>query len=53
MRFILSVPGVRTTIGGTSKMVHLQAYLHTTENFEPLDADLVAQVLEFHRKWMG
>ncbi len=53
MRFVLSVPGMQTTIGGTSSMEHLQAYIATADHFTPLDPTIVDRVLDLHRKWMG
>ncbi len=50
MRFLLSQPTVKTTIGGTSSRPHLREYLDAAERFEPLPADLVEQIKQVQRQ---
>lgn len=53
VRFALSVPNVRTTIGATSRVEHLNALLAATRAFRPLDAGIVAQIQTLHRAWFA
>jgi len=49
VRFPLSLPTVRTTIGSTGSPAHLRALL--TANTAPLDADVAAGIEALHRQW--
>jgi aryl-alcohol dehydrogenase-like predicted oxidoreductase len=49
VRFPLSLPNVRTTIGSTGSLANLQAFLSAST--APLDADIAAGVEALHSQW--
>ena len=53
MRFPLSEPNVRTTIGATTKLEHLDQYLRILGSFEPLAAEIVEEIQTLHREWFA
>lgn len=53
MRFPLSAPNVRTTIGATTKLEHLNQYLRTLGSFKPLAAEIVEEIRALHRQWFA
>ena len=52
-RFPLSNPNVRTTIGATSKLAHLEELLQADQNFEPLPPAIVAKIEALQSKWFA
>ena len=44
LRLAASEPAIRTTIGGTASLAHLEEYLHAGRNAAPLPADLLHKV---------
>ena len=53
MRFLLSIPNIRTTIGATNKLGHLQAFLETGWTGRSLDEEIVSEIKALHRKWFA
>ena len=53
MRFALSAPNIRTTIGATTKLEHLDQYLRILGSFEPLAAEIVEEIQALHREWFA
>lgn len=53
IRFPLSAPNIRTTIGATTKLEHLDQYLRTLGSFKPLAAEIVAEIQALHRQWFA
>ena len=51
VRFILSVPGVLTTIGSTSRLDHLVELLEAGDGFRLLDEGLVGCIRALHTSW--
>ncbi|WP_375388266.1 aldo/keto reductase [uncultured Amnibacterium sp.] len=52
VRFALGLPGVRSTVGSTSRREHLDAYLRLTRAaVPPLPQDVVDEILALHRRW--
>jgi len=51
MRFILSVPQVRTTIGGTSNTEHLKRLLELAWGSAPLQQEIVQEIQALHNEW--
>jgi aryl-alcohol dehydrogenase-like predicted oxidoreductase len=53
VRYVLSDPQVRTTIGATGNPQHLTDLLKACEEAEPLPADIVNDVHALHRTWFA
>ncbi|MFW6059196.1 MAG: aldo/keto reductase [Phycisphaeraceae bacterium] len=51
VRFALSVPGVKTTIGGTANLDHFHELRAAAEQFEPLPDTILEQVHALHERW--
>ena len=51
VRFALSTPNVRTTIGGTANTAHLHELIDAAHRFEPLDEALMQQMHALHEQW--
>ena len=50
VRFALSAPCVRTTVGSTSHVEHLAAFIEAGEQFKPLPTEITSAILALHRK---
>jgi aryl-alcohol dehydrogenase-like predicted oxidoreductase len=50
-RFTLSVPNVATTIGGTTKVAHLERFLRDARRDRALPPELVQRIHALHRDW--
>ena len=44
LRLMASFPAIRTTIGGTRQMEHLERYLAAAESAEPLPGDVIGEI---------
>ncbi len=53
MRYVLSRPNVKTTIGATANPEHLRTLIEGGRNFQPLDPAIVAQIDKLHREWFA
>jgi hypothetical protein len=52
IRFALGLPGVRATVGSTSRRSHLDAYLaESSGQIRPLQQDIVDEILALQRRW--
>ena len=51
VRFPLSLPHVRTTIGSTGNPQHLQEFLEAGRCFKPLPGDVIDDIRALHRQW--
>jgi aryl-alcohol dehydrogenase-like predicted oxidoreductase len=51
VRFPLSIPFVRTTIGSTGNPQHLHALLDAGDDPEPLPESVVRELMDLHRQW--
>ncbi|NQU40033.1 MAG: hypothetical protein HQ523_08785 [Lentisphaerae bacterium] len=49
VRFPLSLPHVRTTIGSTGNLGHLEAFLEAGRDAKPLPQPIIDQILALHR----
>ena len=49
LRLAASEPAIRTTIGGTASMAHLEEFLNAANNPQPLDAEILERVSELQR----
>ena len=53
VRFALSAPQVVTTIAATSRVAHLEDLLRATREFEPLEAEIVAEIIALQSQWFA
>ena len=51
VRFAHSFPQVRATVGATSRVENLKAFLAAVENIQPLPADIVDEIVKLHYRW--
>jgi aryl-alcohol dehydrogenase-like predicted oxidoreductase len=51
VRYAHSVPGVRATVGSTSRPENLQEYLAAARNIQPLPADLMSEISRLQYRW--
>ena len=51
VRFPLSIPQVRTTIGSSSSVEHIRAFLEAGRTPRPLPADVTEGIKSLHRQW--
>lgn len=51
VRFPLSLPQVRTSIGSTGNPRHLEDFLKAGQSFKPLAPEVVAGIKSLHRQW--
>jgi aryl-alcohol dehydrogenase-like predicted oxidoreductase len=51
VRFCLGAPGVETTVAGTRRIEHLEAFVEAAEGAQPLPADVARGIAELHREW--
>jgi hypothetical protein len=53
VRFPLSLPHVRTTVGSTGNPQHLRDFLEAGQSIKPLAPDVVDAIRALHRRWDG
>jgi aryl-alcohol dehydrogenase-like predicted oxidoreductase len=53
MRFPLSYPRNLTTIGATTSVAHLNAFLELGRNPRPLPPDILGEIDALHRRWFA
>ena len=51
VRFAHSFPLVRATVGATSRLENLKAFLAAVQNIEPLPADIIDEIVQLHYRW--
>lgn len=51
VRFQFSQPNILTTIGATRSLAHLETFLESVRDFQPLDQSLSDEVIAIHRRW--
>lgn len=51
VRFAFSFAPVRATVGSTARSANLTEFLNATANPEPLDAEIIREILALQRKW--
>lgn len=51
VRYAHSIPGVRATVGSTSRPENLQEYLAAARNIQPLPADLMSEIRQLQYRW--
>ncbi|MFN6945797.1 MAG: aldo/keto reductase [Cytophagaceae bacterium] len=51
IRFLLSQKKVKTIIGGTSSINHLDDYISLTDQFYPLEENIINEIKSLHRRW--
>ena len=51
LRFAHSFPQVKATVGATSKIPNLNAFLTAAQNIEPLPPSLVQEIENLHYRW--
>ncbi len=51
VRFAHSLPQVRATVGSTSKVENLNAFLDATEELRPLSGDIMQEILALQSRW--
>ncbi len=51
VRFAHSFPQVRATVGSSSKINHLNAFLSAMEDIQPLPDDIVQAIVALHYRW--
>ena len=50
-RFVLGFPQVRATVGATSRSENLREFINATANPEPLDPEIIQEILQLQRQW--
>lgn len=53
VRFLLTQSPVRTTIGATQSLAHLERFLEVEREFQPLDDALMAEIAALHAQWFA
>ena len=51
VRFAFSFPLVRAKVGSTARIENLNEFLTAKENIEPLDSEIVNDIIKLHYKW--
>jgi predicted aldo/keto reductase-like oxidoreductase len=51
VRFAHSFPLVRATVGATSKLENLREFLRAAENIDPLQENIVNEIVQLHYRW--
>lgn len=51
IRFAHSFPQVRATVGATSRLENLRAFLAAAQNIQPLPQDIVDEIVRLHYRW--
>lgn len=51
VRFAHSIPHVRATVGSTSKLENLAEFLTAAKDIQPLDADLINEIVQLQYRW--
>lgn len=51
VRFALGFPQVRATVGSTAKSANLQGFLSATTDPQPLDPEIVSEIVALQRQW--
>lgn len=50
-RFVFSFPSVRATVGSTARPANLQEFISATTNPQPLDPEVIREILALQRTW--
>jgi CheY-like chemotaxis protein len=51
VRFVFSFPSVRATVGSTARSANLDEFLTATTNPQPLDPEVIREILAVQRTW--
>ena len=51
VRFVFSFPSVRATVGSTARSANLDEFLTATTNPQPLDPEVIREILAVQRSW--
>jgi hypothetical protein len=51
VRFAHSFPEVRATVGATSRLENLKAFLRAAKKFEPLPDNIRDEIVHLHYRW--
>ena len=51
VRFAHSFPQIRATVGATSRLANLKAFLRAAKNIEPLPAPIRDEIVQLHYRW--
>lgn len=51
IRFAHGFPGVRTTVGATSRLENLREFLDAAQDIQPLSPDIYEEIARLHHRW--
>ena len=51
VRYVYSIPQVRTTVGSTSRLENLREYIRATKDAQPLEQSIVDELLVLQTQW--